>query len=202
LDYRLRTGGIAQTDYVIPSRVEDGVTLIDIIENALDIEFEQTGRRFVLFDEFGKLTLKERGQMNSGVRLTSDNVGEVRYTSSIEGLSNRVKATRYDRRTGQRDIAVANDSVSESRLGILQHYVRVGVRDEVRLSEQAAALLRIRNVTSRTLTLLNVIDVPRVRGGNVVAVDLGGFTGNASVSRCLHKFTDKKHLTDLEVVQI
>ena len=37
-DFRLKLGTIEQTEYKIPPRVEDNVTLFDIIYNALDLE--------------------------------------------------------------------------------------------------------------------------------------------------------------------
>jgi hypothetical protein len=199
LDYRLRLGNIAQTAYVIPSRVEDNVTLAGIIDNALELESEQSGRQFVLFDDFGRLTLSERAALDCGVRLDAGNVGGVRFSSSADGRSNRVKVSRYDRRRGTREIRVASDPVSEARLGILQHYVRIGARSEVRLDEQAAAVLRLRNRDARTLTVRGAAGDVRVRGGSLVSVDLPEFSGKASAARCLHRFSAGGHFMDLEL---
>jgi hypothetical protein len=94
---------------------------------------------------------------------------------------------------------VASDGASESRLGILQHYVRVGARNEVRLNEHANSLLRIHNRDEQSLNVSGAIGDVRVRGGSLITLGLSGFSGTAGVKRCLHRLSDNRHLMDLEL---
>ena len=50
-DFSLRKGKLEQTGYVIPSRVEDGQTLFDIIANAQDLTMVNKGKLYVLYDD-------------------------------------------------------------------------------------------------------------------------------------------------------
>ena len=198
LDYQLRLGVIEPTHYVIPYRVEDNVTLDDIIENALDFELERSGRRFTLIDEFGRLSLKSEAQMLSGVILDKDVVGSYRFFSSIEGRNNRIKISRYDNSSGTRDIAVANDPDSELKIGILQHYIKTSDNDES-LHQKAHSILRLRNKDERSIIIKDAIGDTRVRGGSKVALDLGGYKGDAIVLNCSHRLAENRHLMNLTV---
>ena len=65
-DFNLNLGSIADTGYKIPSRVEDNTSLFEMIENALDLTMQNTKQMFVLYDDFGKLTLKNLSDMRVG----------------------------------------------------------------------------------------------------------------------------------------
>ena len=201
-DYRLRTGEIQETSYIIPSRVEDNVSLLGIIQNALELEFLQTSRSFILYDDFGRIVLKSRDSMESGVVLDNANVSEVRFSSCIDKRRNRIKVTRYCGRTGEREFSVKSDPVSEARLGILQHYARIGVRNDVLLSAEAAALLKVKNVNESSLSLRNVVGDFRVRGGSMVRLQFSGISalsGRATVNKCTHVISSGKVLMNLEL---
>ena len=198
LDYKLRLGTVEQTKFVIPNRIEDNVTLMDIIENALDIELQQSGQRFVLFDEFGKLSLRNGTQMNSGVLLTKDTVGSLSSFSSIDKRSNRVKVSRYDKKSGKREIFIANDKTSENKLGVLQHYAKTADKEEV-LSDKAKSILKLRNRDERSLAVRNAIGDVSVRGGSIVSLKLDEFSGSSKVLRCVHKLSENSHFMDLEL---
>ncbi|MCL2634995.1 MAG: hydrolase, partial [Oscillospiraceae bacterium] len=196
-DYRLKYHKIRETEYVIPSRVEDNVTLLDMIENALDLELQHTGNRFVFFDNFGKLSLYRNIEMFSGVIIDNDTCGEYRYYSSIDNRFNRVKLSRADRKSGRRETFIASDKVSENELGMLQYYSRVSPDENG--SEKARSLLALHNKTARTLYVNNAFGDVSVRGGSGVVVKLDCFSGNARVNRCVHKLSSGTHFMDLEL---
>ncbi|MCL1831720.1 MAG: hypothetical protein FWG45_02265 [Oscillospiraceae bacterium] len=197
MDYNLRLGEIAQTKYVIASRVEDNVSLAEMIANALDIELSQTGRRYVLYDEFGALRLAEQSRMKSKAVIDATNSGTVSFASSVDNRSNRIKVARYDKKAGKREIGVASDSASEKRIGVLQHYVRVGARSDVKLTEHANALLKLQNKNDTAISVGGIVGDVRVRGGVSVTVDLPVFSGEAHVTRCLHRLLPERHLMDV-----
>ena len=65
-DFSLNTGTLEDTGFVIASRVEDNTSLFDMIENALDLTLQNSKEMFVLYDDFGKLTLKNLSSMYVG----------------------------------------------------------------------------------------------------------------------------------------
>lgn len=196
LDYRLRLGEVQDTYCVIPYRIEDNVTLIDIIENALDFEIEHSGQSFILVDEFGSLSLKKEEQMLCDTVLNKYNTGGCGFVSSIENRSNRVKVSRYDRSSGLREIFIANDTDSESKLGVLQHYQKISDKNE-HLASRAYSLLARHNKDERSITVKNANGDVNVRGGSRVLLDLDDYKGYASVLSCSHRFSEGGHLMDL-----
>ena len=56
-DYGLKVGTVTDTKYKIPQRIEEG-TLFDMLGNASDLTIINTGKVYVLYDDFGKLCLK------------------------------------------------------------------------------------------------------------------------------------------------
>jgi len=166
-----------------------------MIENALSLELQHSGQRFILLDEFGKLSLRK--SIDSGLVLNKNTVGGVSSFSSVDGRSNRVKVSRYDKSSGKREIFIASDSVSEKKIGVLQHYVKTADKDE-RLSDTARSVLKLRNRDERRITVRNAIGADGVRGGSVVRLELDDFKGDARVLRCLHRISANSHFMDMD----
>ena len=82
-DFQLNVGDLEDTGYTIGSRVEDNQTLFDIIQTALDETLKATSQMYVLYDDVGKLTLKNIGSMKLGVLIDEDTAGDFDYKSSI-----------------------------------------------------------------------------------------------------------------------
>lgn len=57
-DFGMQTGSLEDTEFRIASRVEDNVTLFDMIQNALDLTLENQKYMYVMYDDFGRITLK------------------------------------------------------------------------------------------------------------------------------------------------
>lgn len=100
-DYALNLGILDDTRYVIESRVEENTSMFEMIANALDLTLTNTGEMYVLYDNFGKLTLQSLSSMYVGVPgaylMIDEETGEnFDYTSSIdESTYNKIKLT-YD----------------------------------------------------------------------------------------------------------
>ena len=58
-DFGLKCGALENTGYAIPSMIEDGQTLFDIVLKALDHTLINTGKMFVLWDDFGSLRITD-----------------------------------------------------------------------------------------------------------------------------------------------
>lgn len=100
-DYALNLGTLDDTGYVIESRIEENSELFEMITNALDLTLTNTGEMYVLYDDFGKLTLKSLSSMYVGVpgaylMIDEETGQDFEYTSSIDSNTyNKIKLT-YD----------------------------------------------------------------------------------------------------------
>ncbi len=127
-DFSLRAGDIEDTRYVIPSRVEENTSLLEMIENALDLTLQNTGEMYVLYDDFGKLALKNLSAMyvgEPGAYLVIDREsGEnFEYASSIDSNTfNKIKLTFDNEDTGHREVYMVQDGSNINKWGILQYF--------------------------------------------------------------------------------
>lgn len=127
-DFSLNIGSIDDTTFTIGSRVEENTSLFEMIENALDLELTNSGELYVLYDDFGKLTLKHLSEMYVGgpgaYLMIDEETGEnFEYTSSIDDNTfNKIKLTYDNEDTGFREVYIAQDGTNMNRWGILQYF--------------------------------------------------------------------------------
>ncbi|MDE7297199.1 MAG: hydrolase [Lachnospiraceae bacterium] len=204
-DFRLNTGTIENTKYVIASRVEDNTSLFDMIGNALDLTLQNRKEMFVLFDDSGKLTLKNIASMRVGTPgaylMIDEETGEnFEYTSSIDSNTyNRIKLTYDNEETGKREVYLAQDSANMNRWGILQYYDTLSKGENGKA--KADALLKLYNSRTRNLKITNAIGDTRVRAGSMVVVKLAlgdlELKNFMLVERVTHTFRLDEHFMDL-----
>lgn len=204
-DYILNVGTLDETGYVIESRIEENTSLFEMIANALDLTLTNTGQMFVLYDDFGKLTLKNLSSMYVGVPgaylMIDEETGEnFEYTSSIDDSTyNKIKLAYDNKETGKRDVYIAQDSSNINRWGILQYFDTLQKGENGRV--KADALLKLYNKKTRNLKLTNVFGDNRVRAGSMVVVnlDLGDVKVKnwMLVEKCKHTYKESEHWMDL-----
>lgn len=204
-DYLLNVGELEDTKYVIPSRVEENTSLFDMIGNALDLTLGNTGEMFVLYDEFGKVTLKNIGSMHVGelgtYLLIDEETGEnFDYTTSIdENTYNKIKLTYENEDTGLRDVFTAQDDKNIGRWGILQYFDTLSKSENGQA--KAEALLSIYNKKTRNLQISNAVGDSRVRAGSMIVVNLNlgdiQLADFMLVEKCKHTYQEGEHWMDL-----
>ncbi len=204
-DFDLNVGILENTKYIIGSRVEENTSLFDMIQNALDLTLTNTGEMFVLYDDFGKLNLKNLSSMAVGTPeaylMVDKETGEnFECTSSIdENTYNRIKLTYDNESTGKREVYIAQDSGNINRWGVLQHFdtLKKGENGQAK----ADALLNLYNKKTRNLKLTNVLGDNRVRAGSMIVVnlDLGDtkLRNFMLVESCRHTYGENEHWMDL-----
>lgn len=204
-DFSLNVGELEDTRFVIASRVEDNTSLFDMIENALDLTLQNSREMFVLYDDFGKLTLKNIDHMRVGYQgtylLIDAETGEnFEYTSSIDSSTyDKVKLTYDNDDTGKREVYIAQDSDHINQWGVLQYFetLQKGENGQAK----ADALLKLYNSRTRNLKIKGAIGDTRVRAGSmvVVSLELGDMSVNnfMLVERITHRFNLDEHLMDL-----
>lgn len=204
-DYTLNIGTMENTGYVITSRVEENTSLFDMIGNALDLTLANTGKMFVLYDDFGKLTLKSLDNMRVGygdtfLMIDEESGEDFEYKSSIDSDTyNKIKLTYDNEDTGTREIYIAQSGANINKWGMLQYFdtLQKGENGQAK----ADALLKLYNKKTRNLKLTNVFGDNRVRAGSLIVVNLS--LGDVTVKnfmlveKCTHTYKESEHWMDL-----
>ena len=201
-DFQLNVGALADTGYTIASRVEDNKTLFDIIQTALDETLKATSQMYVLYDDVGKLTLKNIGDMKLGLLVANEPAGDFDYKTSIASQTyDKVKLSYENKDTGKREIFIAQDGSSINQWGVLQYYEKID--STANAKAMADALLSLYNTKTRTLKLKDVLGDVRVRAGTMLVVMLGLGDMNLSsylmVEQVKHTFSNEQHVMDLNM---
>ncbi len=201
-DFRLNVGTLEDTRYIIASRTEDNTTLFDIVQNALDETLQAKTQLYVLYDDVGKLTLKNIENMKLNLVLDADTIGDYSYSSTIDKQTyNQIKISFENKDAGKREIFIAKDSTNINNWGLLQY------TDSVELSASGAAkanaLLKLYNSKTRTLSVTDALGDIRVRAGSsvIVKLDLGDIKIQSYLvaEQVTHKFKQNQHLMDLKL---
>jgi len=199
-DFRLQCGTLEDTSWKIPARSEDNKTLFDIVNSALQITLMNTGKLYVLYDDFGKLTLKNIESMKLDLLIDSETGENFSYESSIDGDTyNQIKLAYENKDTGKRDIYIAKDSSHINEWGVLQYFEKID--DPTGAQAKADALLGLYNQKTRSLTVNNAWGDVRVRAGSLIPVylNLGDISPKTYmlVEKAKHTFKESLHTMDL-----
>lgn len=204
-DFSLRVGTLADTKFKIASRVEENTSLFDMIENALDLTLQNTKEMFVLYDDFGKLTLKNISDLRVGkpgayLMLDKETGENFEYTSSIDtDTYNKIKLTYDNEKKGKREVYIAQDSKHMNAWGVLQYFDTLSKGENGKA--KADALLKLYNQKTRNLKITNAIGDLRVRAGSMVLVQLalGDMKLNnfMLVEKVAHTFKLDQHVMDV-----
>lgn len=199
-DFRLQTGVIEDTGFKIASRVEDNTALFDMIQNALDLTLDNKKTMYVLFDDFGKISLKSLGNMHLDLVIDEETGESFDYTSSIDDQTyNKVKLIFDNEETGKREVYVSQDSKNINQWGVLQCFDTLQKGENGKA--KAEALLSLYNKKTRDLSVKGAFGDTRVRAGSLVVVmlNLGDIKVQnfMLVEKCKHEFKESQHTMDL-----
>jgi hypothetical protein len=201
-DFNLQCGAIDDTQFKIESRVEDNQTLFDIIQNALDLTLTNRKEMYVMYDDFGKITLKNLGNMKLNILIDETSAENYEYKTSIDGETyNKIKLVRNNEEKGKREIYITQDSTHINQWGLLQYFETID--EKTNGKAKADALLKLYNQKTRSLSIKGVFGDVRVRGGSLVAVSLllDDYVVNSHllVEKVKHSFKESLHTMDLSL---
>ncbi|GAA0378964.1 XkdQ/YqbQ family protein [Bacillus horti] len=202
-DYSLQTGRLDDSGYRIPSMVEDGTSLIDVIDKAIVYTLWHTNQHFVLFDDFGSLSLRNVEDM-----LVDFYIGDwsllydFKSTVSIDSDTyNQIKLYKDDQETGERKLYKAEDSVNIAKWGMLQLYQSVDEdKNEAQIGELLDQLSTLKNRETKTMKVEAIGDI-RVRAGCYVPIVIEQYGINQPflVNECQHRIDGAGHTMSLEL---
>ncbi|MBH6920313.1 C40 family peptidase [Clostridioides difficile] len=204
-DFNLKYNVIEDTKYKI-SRVEENKTLFDMVLTALDDTLREKKEMYVLYDDFGRITLKNVASMKLDTVMNNDVIEDFDYNSSIDSDTyTKIKLVRDNEETGKRDVYIAQDSTHMRSWGILQMFDTVDKNmSEAEIKQKCDILLKLYNKKTKSLSLKNVLGDIRVRAGCLVPVflDLGDIElqNYMLVEKVKHTFENNSHFMDLTLV--
>lgn len=208
-DYRLKTlvpATIMDTGYVIPKRIEDNVSILDMLTTALDLTYQNTGRRFYIWDDFGAISLcSEEWFACVTNRVSMGFIQDYAYKEDMEELYNRIKLCREDS-DGGRQYFTAEDAGAMTTYGYLQYFDRLEEGENG--DAKAVQLLSEKSGLNRGFTVSGAQGDIRVRGGTPIYVDFFGvdhaeyIRGWFRVNSVMHHFLGGLHTMDLDLTCI
>lgn len=199
-EYQLNVGILENTGYVIAKKAESNQELFDMILNALDETIRNRKEMYVLYDDFGKLCLKNLERMKVGLVIDEETGENYDYESSIDSDTyNQIKLIYDNSKTGKREIYIAKDSSNIVRWGVLQYFDTID--EKTNGAVKARALLDLYNQKTRSLEIKNALGDIRVRGGSLIIVNLDlddiKIKTFMLVEKAKHKFKNGEHFMDL-----
>ncbi len=202
-EFYLQVGEIEDTEYVIESLVADNETLIDIVQKALDSTLINKKEKFFIYDDFGKITLKNIANMKLDLLVDDETAENYKYSSSIDSNTyNKIKLIYPDDKDVAKVPLVKSDINNINKWGVLQltEKVEKGENAEVK----ANILLELYNRKTKSLSFSNIFGDVRVRAGNMIIVKLKlediEIMNYMIITKCKHKFKENEHFMDLTVV--
>ncbi len=203
-DFNLRVGKLDSTGYKIPGRVEDNSTLFDVIQNAIDDTILNSGKMFILYDDFGALTLKNAANMRVATDyvVTAETAQNFDYETTIdEQTYNKILLYRDNEETGKREFYITQSGENISKWGVLQHTEQLNEGENPTTKGQS--ILATYNNVTRNLQINNAFGDLRVRAGAsvCVALNLGDLVVNSYmfVEKCTHEFKNELHTMTLSL---
>ncbi|MBZ0846245.1 C40 family peptidase, partial [Clostridioides difficile] len=204
-DFNLKYNVIEDTKYKI-SRIEENKTLFDMVLTALDDTLREKKEMYVLYDEFGRITLKNVASMKLDIVMDNDVIEDFDYNSSIDSDTyTKIKLVRDNEETSKRDVYIAQDSTHMRSWGILQMFDTVDKNmSEAEIKQKCDILLKLYNKKTKSLSLKNALGDIRVRAGCLVPVflNLGDIElqNYMLVEKVKHTFENNSHFMDLTLV--
>lgn len=202
-DFNLQCGDIANTGFVIDSRIEDNSTLFDTIQNALDLTLIDRKKLYIMYDDFGKIVLKDIEDMMLDVLVDNETGENYNYTTTIDSDTyNKVKLAYDNDETGKREVYIAQDSGKMNEWGVLQYHEKLQKGEDG--AAKANAYLALYNKKKRNLKIESALGDKRVRAGCSIAIllNLGDMVvqNYMVVQHVKHTFTNRQHLMDLTLM--
>ena len=201
-DFQLQVGEIADTEYIIPRFRAGDQTLFDMMQTALDITTQAQEKVFVLYDDYGKLTVKNMEDMRVDILIDAETAENFSYKSDIDkDTYNRIKLYFDNKDTGLREVWQVEDTGTMSCWGILQLTESVNPKKATSLPNKAQAMLKRYNRVRQSLSIRNALGDDRVRGGSSLFVDLlidkQHVQMKMLVEAAKHTYRNNEHLMDL-----
>lgn len=198
-DFGLATGTMDSTPYVIPSLAEENTAAIDIALKVLEDTLTNTGNMYVIYDDFGKLCVRNCANMISEIYITKDTAENFDYSSSIDDETYNEIVLYYKDDNNKIILYTASSAARMREWGTLRYFEEV--KNKTIAQNKANSLLSLYNKKTRELKINGAFGSPDIRGGTLIPVtlDLGDIKVNnyMLVEKVTHKFENDNYTMDL-----
>lgn len=202
-DFKLKVGTVRDTGYKIPARDEDNQTYFDIILNAIDLTFDNRGKYYVLYDDFGKIYLEDIENMSYNYWVKPETCENFSYTTSIDKDTFTEVLVLQENSKGKRDPYIYPKELTDKKKqwGILREVVTASRTQNA--EHIAKTILDAKCRVTRDLEITGCLGDPFVRAGVSIYVTL--YIGDKNVMKYLlcekvtHHFRNGSHTMDITV---
>lgn len=165
-EFNLTLGTLERTNFVLSTKLFEDKSLLDMIEEFINIVLENTRELFVFYDDKGKLVLKNFKTLKIDYELI--NIESYVYEKSIEETYNHIIVAH------ERDDVIKYyqhlDGESIKKYGVLQHYVKVDSNYSlVQVNDILRSYAELHKDESQSLKVTTLF-VP-LRAGNTLIYD-------------------------------
>lgn len=200
-DFQIPYRVVSNTGVVLNEVHTNETTLYDIALRALVNTEKQSGKRYNLYSEKGKLVLSEQKiSSNQWVLETGVNLIDYNYATSIEETATQVKLVSGD---DNRTISVTvSDKSGRKKFGVLQHFERVTDKiNRAQLNTRANSLLNEKKGIQKNLEV-TAIGIPEIISGQPIYVVENeiGVKGTRFVDTDTHYFKADYHDMKLKLI--
>ena len=201
-DFLLKTGSLANTGHVIQKFNKENMTLFDIILDAVDVTCRATVKLYVLYDDFGKITLKNIKDTKIDLLINDTTAEDFDYSTSIDSNTyNRIVLTDSENKS-EKNVVKAQDPKHITQWGVLQYFEAMSNGGNTQAT--AEELLKMYNAVSRSLSIKGHFGDIRCRAGSGVYLDLNLGDMHARqhmlVDKATHVFNHDDHYMDLTLI--
>lgn len=200
-DFNLNVGDLEDTGYPL-SRNEKDKTLFDIILNALDLTMIYSGKIFILYDDAGKLTLRNVENMHMDLSLDHETAQDYDYKISIDSNTyNQIKLFLDNDETKKRETFLTKHTENINKWGILQ--MSESLNKGTDGQKVAETYLSLYNKPSKSLSIKDAFGDIRVRAGCLIPVCLDirdmKLRNDLLIESVTHKIDQGVHTMDLNL---
>jgi hypothetical protein len=198
-DFNLHTGEMDNTAYVIPAIAEENISALDICLDVIEETLLNTGNMFVLYDDFGKLCLKNAANMVSSTLIMENTAENFDYSSSIDDETYNSVVLYYKEDDEKIQIYTASNPTRISQWGTLRYFEEV--KSPTMGKNKVNQLLNLYCKKTRELKVTGAFGDVTVRGGTLIPVqlNLGDIITNNHmlVEKVTHIFENDHYTMDL-----
>lgn len=198
-DFNVLSGTLENTKYVIPAIAEENSTAFDIALKVLEDTLTNTGNMFVLYDDAGKITLKNAENMVCTSLIDEETAENFDYSSSIDDETYNSIILYYKDKDNKIAPYTASRPSAISQWGTLRYFEEVKIPTIAQ--NKANALLKLYCRKTRELSIKDAFGSVDVRAGCLIPVklNLGDIITNnyMQVEKVTHKFKKDHYTMDL-----
>lgn len=201
-DCALNKGVIEKSSTVLSAVAADNVSLLDVVKKACKETRSLSGRRFILYDEGGRLNLREEKSLVMNTVIDSTQLENFVYSDTIDrDVYNTIQIYSDTKRLNLRDITTLTDKETMNKWGTL--ILTKKATDPLKSYQEGKLLLDEYNRINREIVLKRVKgDVGFVPGCSVILqLTMGdlAFDGYVRIRRAVHTFKNNFYHADLYV---